>query len=137
MDLRKIAKDSAQTLTNYLTFQAVKTVIEQLSETDPPVAIWLRQFSADFSFQKDSEFYIQQLLKNRQELGFRVMTVREHLADNIPEFLTEMVKSQVHTANLDQRRHLFERLTTATGGGGPDGTTIHPEVTNINEPERS
>lgn len=111
MDLRKIARDSAQTLANYLTYQAVRVVLEQLMETNPPAAQNLREFFATASFQGDSEVYLHRLMQGNPEMAFRIMTVRDHLAENIPEFLPEMVRSQVHNSNLDQRKTLFERLT--------------------------
>jgi hypothetical protein len=39
MDLKQPAKDTAKVLTSYLTFQAVKTVLNQLKETNPPMPI--------------------------------------------------------------------------------------------------
>lgn len=111
MDLRQIARDCAQTLANYLTYQSVRVVLEQLAETDPPTGLWLREFSAHTSFQQEGEEYLQRLMAERQELAFRIMTVRDHLAENIPEFLPDMVRSQVQQANLAQRKTLFERMT--------------------------
>ncbi|KKI98153.1 chaperonin family protein RbcX [Prochlorothrix hollandica] len=124
MDLRKISRDSAQTLANYLTYQAVRVVLDQLTETNPPQSLWLREFSAQISFQQGSEDYLQHLMQANQELAFRIMTVRDHLATNIPEFLPEMVRSQVQEANLQQRKVFFERLTQTPLG--PE--VIHPEV---------
>lgn len=52
MDLKQIAKDTAKTLISYLTYQAMRTVLAQLSETDPPRALWLQQFSARQNLQE-------------------------------------------------------------------------------------
>ncbi|MGA1264373.1 MAG: chaperonin family protein RbcX [Prochlorothrix sp.] len=127
MDLRKIARDSAQTLANYLTYQSVRVVLEQLMETNPPAAQRLREFFATASFQGDSELYLQRLMGEDQEMAFRIMTVRDHLATNIPEFLPEMVRSQVQNSNLDQRKSLFERLTQVLPDAAGAASPSHPE----------
>jgi hypothetical protein len=49
MNLKQIAKDTAKTLQSYLTYQALRTVLAQLGETNPPLAVWLHNFSADKS----------------------------------------------------------------------------------------
>jgi hypothetical protein len=45
MDLKRVAKNTAKTLISYLTYQALRIVLEQLGETDPPQALWLHAFS--------------------------------------------------------------------------------------------
>jgi hypothetical protein len=35
MDIKQIAKDTTKTLVSYLTYQALRTVLAQLDETDP------------------------------------------------------------------------------------------------------
>ena len=84
MDLKQIAQNTAKTLQSYLTYQAVRTVIAQLSETDPPTSFWLHNFSSREKIQ-DGEAYIQALLRERQELAFRILTVRAYLAN--PKYL--------------------------------------------------
>ena len=132
MDLPNIARATAQTLVNYLTYQAVRLVVEQLTETNPPVALWLRQFSQDVSFQTGSEDYLQVLMRERQDLALRIMTVRQHLAENIPEFLPEMARSFMQDANLNQRRLLFERLTQTPPDLDP---RVHPELDPVAFPQ--
>ncbi len=110
MDLKRIAKDTTKTLTSYLTYQAVRVVISQLDETEPKRAYWLHQFSAREKIQ-DGEAYLQALFQERQDLAFRILTVREHLANEIAEFLPEMLRSTVQQANMDQRRQQLERIT--------------------------
>jgi len=119
MDFNAIAKATAKTLSSYLTYQAVRTVIGQLSETDPPTAFWLNQFSSQGNIQ-NGELYVEQLLKERPELGFRVMTVRSHLAEEIADFLPELIRSTVEEGNLTHRRRYLERLTQQE--------TVHPET---------
>ena len=110
MDLKQVAKDTAKVLASYLTYQAVRIVVTQLSETNPPLAIWLNGFSSTGKVQ-DGEAYIQELLQERQELAFRIMTVREHLATEVTDFLPEMVRTGIAQANMEHRRQHLERIT--------------------------
>lgn len=110
MDLKRIAKDTSKTLISYLTYQAVRTVLAQLSETDPPQALWLHRFSSQEKIQ-DGEAYLKALFKERQELGFRILTVREHLAEEVVDFLPEMVRTGIQQANTEHRREQLERIT--------------------------
>nr|AVY53688.1 chaperonin-like protein component RbcX [Komarkovaea angustata EY1-AM2] len=122
MDFRQIAKDTTKTLISYLTYQAVRTVIAQLRETDPSRALWLHQFSSRDKIQ-DGEAYVQSLFDEQQDLAFRILTVREHLAEEISEFLPEMLRSTVQQLNTEQRRQQLERLTQLN----LDVPTSHPD----------
>lgn len=113
MDLKQITKDTVKTLISYLTYQAVRTVIAQLSETDPPLAHWLNGFSATGKLQ-DGEAYLRALLQERQDLAFRIMTVRAHIAEEIVDFLPEMTRSTVQHTNMEHRRQYLERITQLT-----------------------
>jgi hypothetical protein len=110
MDIKHITKATAKVLASYLTYQAVKTVLAQLSETDPPQALWMSRFSSQDKIQ-DGEIYLLELLEARQELAFRVMTVREHLAEEVLEFLPEMARIEILKANTEHRRQHLERIT--------------------------
>ncbi|HEY9625396.1 MAG TPA: chaperonin family protein RbcX [Crinalium sp.] len=110
MDLKQIAKDTSKTVISYLTYQAMRTVLAQLSETDPPQALWLHQFSSREKIQ-DGEAYLQALFKERQALAFRILTVREHLAEEICDFLPEMVRTGIQQANMQHRAEQLERVT--------------------------
>jgi len=110
VNVKQIAKQTAKTLISYLTYQSVRTVIAQLSETDPPVAIWLNRFSSTGKLQ-DGEAYLQELLAERQDLAFRIMTVRAHLAEEIVDFLPEMARTGIQQANIEHRRQYLERVT--------------------------
>ncbi|NEP82746.1 MAG: RbcX chaperonin protein [Okeania sp. SIO3C4] len=110
MDIKKVAKDTAKVLTSYLTYQAVRTVTAQLRETNPPLAIWLSGFSSTGKIQ-DGEAYLQELLQENKELAFRVMTVREHLAEEVAEYLPEMVRSGIQKDNMEHRRRYLEKIT--------------------------
>jgi glycerol-3-phosphate dehydrogenase len=110
MDLKQVAKDTAKTVVSYLTYQAVRTVVNQLRETNPPLSIWLNGFSSTGKIQ-DGEAYLQELLDANQQLAFRVMTVRAHLAEEIADFLPEMVRTGIQQANMEHRRQYLERVT--------------------------
>lgn len=110
MDLKQSAKDTAKVLTSYLTFQAVKTVLNQLKETNPARAYWLNGFSTKEALQ-DGEAYLSALLEESADLAIRVMTVRQHIAEGICEFLPEMVVTSIQQANMEHRRQHLERIT--------------------------
>lgn len=110
MDLKRITNDTTKTLISYLTYQALRVVLAQIDETEPKRAYWLHQFSARHSIQ-DGEAYLQALFRERQDLAFRILTVREHLAEEIADFLPEMLRSTMQQANMEQRRNQLERIT--------------------------
>jgi hypothetical protein len=110
MDLKQSAKETAKVLTSYLTFQAVKTVLNQLKETNPARAYWLNAFSTKEALQ-DGEAYLSALLEESADLAIRVMTVRQHIAEGICEFLPEMVVTSIQQANMEHRRQHLERIT--------------------------
>ena len=110
MDIKRTAKDTAQVLTSYLTYQAVRVVLDQLRETDPPSAFWLNGFSSRDKLQ-NGEAYLEALLNERPALAMRIMTVRQHLAETVTEFLPEMVNTGIQQANIDHRRRHLERIT--------------------------
>jgi RbcX protein len=110
MDTKQIAKDTAKVLMSYLTYQASRTVIAQLDEMDPPQAMWLQKFATKERVQ-DGELYVRDLFQERQSLAFRILTVREHLVEEIVDFLPEMVRAGIQQANINQRRQQLERMT--------------------------
>ncbi|MFP4101701.1 RuBisCO chaperone RbcX [Coleofasciculus sp.] len=110
MDLKRVAKDTAKVLSNYMTYQALRIVLDQLGETDPPQALWLHSFSANQGVQ-DGDAYLQALLVEKQELAFRIMTVRQHLAAEVADFLPEMVRTNIQQSNMEYRRQYLERMT--------------------------
>lgn len=113
MNLKRIAKDTAQVLTSYLTYQAVRTVLNQLRETNLPRFYWLNEFSSREKLQ-DGEAYIASLLQVQPDLALRIMTVRQHIAEEIAEFLPEMVTSNIQQANIGHRKKQLERMTQMT-----------------------
>jgi hypothetical protein len=110
MEFKDIAKETANTLRNYLTYQAVRLISQQLGETNPGQAIWLGNFSKTHSVQ-DSDRYLEAMMLENKEIVLRILTVRENLAGEILEFLPEMVLTQIKQSNANHRRSLLERLT--------------------------
>ena len=113
MTYKQVVKDTARVLQSYLTYQAVKIIIDQLTETNPGQAIWLRNFSDRAKIQ-DSDNYLHELTLENKELVLRILTVRQDIAKQILEFLPEMVETNIEQSNIEHRRHLLERLTQTT-----------------------
>ncbi len=110
MDLKQVAKSTSKVISSYLTFQAMQIVLTQLVESNPPLAIWLRAFSGQ-KIMQDGELYLQSLLLYNQELAFRIMTVREHLVEEIADDLPEMMCHEIKHQNMLHRRQQLEKLS--------------------------
>nr|ACN58440.1 RbcX [Planktothrix agardhii NIVA-CYA 126] len=110
MDIKQVAKETSKVLASYLTYQAVRIITDQLWETNPGQAIWLSEFSSAGKIQ-DGEAYLQEMLQENQEMAFRMMTVREHLVQEVADYLPEMVRENIQKANIDYRRQYLERIT--------------------------
>jgi RbcX protein len=110
MDLKQIADDTTKTLISYLTYRAVRVVYEQLDETEPKRAYWLHQFASRESI-KDGELFMQKLFQERQDLAFRILTVRETIAEELADQLPELLRSAMSQVNVTQRREQLERMT--------------------------
>ena len=113
MDLKRVAKDTTQVLASYLTYQAVRIVLGQLKETNLPRHHWFHEFSSREKLQ-DGEAFIRSLFREQPELALRVMTVRRHLAEEVTEFLPEMVTSTIQQANIEHRKRHLEKITQMT-----------------------
>ncbi len=110
MDLRRIARETCDTLVNYLTYQAFRVILDQLQETNPAQHIWLQHFSARYSFQYSSD-YLQALYKEKPDLALRIMTVRAALVEDMADSLPEMSRTSINQANMALRRTMLEHLT--------------------------
>jgi hypothetical protein len=110
MDHKQIANNTARVVQSYLTYQAVCAIIDQLTETNPGQAIWLTEFSAGNKLQ-NAEVYLAELMGENKELVLRILTVRQHLAESVLEFIPEMVNTGIIQANMQHRCQLLERLT--------------------------
>jgi hypothetical protein len=130
---KEIARDTAKVLQSYLTYQAVRTIIDQLSETNPTQAIWLSHYSDRHKVQ-DGEAYLEGLMLDNKELLLRILAVRESLAESVLDLLPGMVRAGIEKANVEHRRQLLERLTQSQA---PDSTAnaskAEPEL-DANEP---
>ncbi len=51
------------------------------------------------------------LFQEEQRLAFRLLTVREHIAEEIADYLPEMLRTGIQQANMQQRREQLERMT--------------------------
>jgi RbcX protein len=110
MDLKQVAKNTAKVISSYLTYQAMQIVLVQLTESNPPLAVWLRNFSGQQILQ-DGELYLQALLGQNQELAFRIMAVREHLVEEIMDDLPEMMLHEIKYQNSQHRRQQLEKIS--------------------------
>jgi len=110
MDIKQVAKETSKVLASYLTYQAVRIITNQLRETNPGQAIWLSEFSSTGKIQ-DGEVYLGEMLQENQEIAFRIMTVRDHLVQEVADYLPEMVRDNIQKANIDYRRQYLERIT--------------------------
>ncbi|MEM1369430.1 MAG: chaperonin family protein RbcX [Cyanobacteria bacterium P01_H01_bin.15] len=113
MDARKIAQDTTQVLRSYLTFQAIRLIIQQLAETNPQKSIWLRQLMNE-NWRQDGEAFLQSLMLEHKDMVLRIIKVREVIAESVVDFLPGMMRSQLAASSLDLRRQLLERLTQTT-----------------------
>ncbi|XWS73550.1 hypothetical protein CRYUN_Cryun02cG0139200 [Craigia yunnanensis] len=71
-------EDVKTQLLNYFTYKAVRTVLNQLYEMNPPQYTWFYQFVAT-NKPSDGKRFIRILVKEKQELAERVMITRLHL----------------------------------------------------------
>ncbi|NJK40785.1 MAG: RbcX chaperonin protein [Acaryochloridaceae cyanobacterium SU_2_1] len=128
MDYKQVAKNTAKMLISYLTYQAARTVVSQLYETNPALGIWLSEFSSVDRIQ-DGEIYLTALMKENPELALRLMTVRADLAEGVVEYLPEMAKIGIQQANTELRRQLLERMTQMRP---QEASPSHPEGSDQN-----
>ncbi|KAG2534414.1 hypothetical protein PVAP13_9NG063728, partial [Panicum virgatum] len=70
--------DVQMQLMNYFTYKAVRTVLTQLYEMNPPSYRWFYNFVA-VNKPTDGKLFLRALSKERQELAERVMVTRLHL----------------------------------------------------------
>ncbi|XVF04724.1 hypothetical protein REPUB_Repub05bG0109700 [Reevesia pubescens] len=71
-------EDVKTQLLNYFTYKAVRTVLNQLYEMNPPQYTWFYQFVAT-NKPSDGKRFLRVLGKENQELAERVMITRLHL----------------------------------------------------------
>jgi hypothetical protein len=126
MDIKQVAKATTKTLISYLTYEAMRIVAMQLDQTNPPLAHWLRGFSSTGKLQ-DGDAYLQEMLQVKQEIAFRLMTVRQHLAQEISDFLPEMLRSGMEESNTKLRCAHLDRLVNTTTDNIPEWEKLDQE----------
>ncbi|KAI5080478.1 hypothetical protein GOP47_0003661 [Adiantum capillus-veneris] len=94
-------------LLDYFTFKAVRTVLVQLYEMNPAQYTWFYRFVVENKPQ-DSKVFLSMLVKERQELGERVMVTRLHLYNL---WIKKYDHAKMYQAITDQNLELLrERL---------------------------
>ncbi|KAK3008232.1 hypothetical protein RJ639_014838 [Escallonia herrerae] len=74
----EIFNDVKMQIRNYFTSKAVRTVLYQLHEMNPPQYTWFYNFVRSHE-PEDGRLFLQALAKEKQELAERVMITRLHL----------------------------------------------------------
>jgi len=99
--------DVGKNLIDYFTFKAVRTVLAQLYEMNPTQYMWLYNYVVD-NKPRDGKRFLRNLVKERQELGERVMITRLHLFN---KWVKRYNHVDIHRAISDQNLELMrERL---------------------------
>jgi len=104
-------KSTAWALISYLTYQAVRTVLKPVNETNPPLAFWLHGFS------QLTEFRMEALHSNLFKTG---CSAADHDCQ-LPEvdFLPEMDSHWIQQANMEHAA-ASERITAGSIELQPD-----------------
>ncbi len=123
---KRVARETAKVLQDYLTYQAARTIILQLAETNPPESLRVRRILAGDSFQ-DSEASLERLLQNHKELALRILTVRENLAETALDGLKQAVSDNIRESNLRTRCQILERLTRSESPSSDLGTDANTD----------
>jgi hypothetical protein len=107
-------------LVDYFTYKAVKTVLAQLSEMNPLKYAWFYNFVVNNKPQ-DSKLFLRVLVKEKQELGERVMVTRLHLFN---KWVKKYNHAQMHKAISDQNLELLRERLIQTVKLTSDGDDI-------------
>lgn len=104
-------QDVTLQIINYFTIKAVRTVLHQLYEMNPPTYRWFYEFVATHSLG-DGDRFIKTLVKERQELAERVMVTRLHLYSKwIKKCDHAKIYQQISDQNLElMRERLMETV---------------------------
>ncbi|KAJ3674831.1 hypothetical protein LUZ60_005447 [Juncus effusus] len=113
-------EDINQQLMHYFTYKAVRTVLHQLYEMNPPTYTWLYQFVA-INEPNDGKIFLRALAKERQDLAERVMITRLHLYGKwIKKCDHAKMYNKISEENLELMR---ERLIETIVWPSDDSTT--------------
>ncbi|RDY10440.1 Chaperonin-like RbcX protein 2, chloroplastic [Mucuna pruriens] len=96
---------------NYFTYKAVRTVLHQLYEMNPPKYTWFYNFVAS-NKPADGKRFIRSLGKEQQELAERVMVTRLHLYGKwVKKCNHAEIYKEISDENLElMRERLMETL---------------------------
>eukprot|EP01018_Ginkgo_biloba_P008391 Gb_25794 [translate_table: standard] len=96
-----------QHLLDYFTFKAVRTVLAQLHEMNPSDYVWFYNFVVNKK-PGDGKVFLRFLVKEKQELGERVMITRLHLFNKwVKKYNHANMQQAISDQNLELMR---ERL---------------------------
>ncbi|XVF47386.1 hypothetical protein PTKIN_Ptkin03bG0104800 [Pterospermum kingtungense] len=100
-------EDVKMQMLNYFTYKAVRTVLNQLYEMNPPKYTWFYQFVAR-NKPTDGKRFIRTLGKEKQDLAERVMITRLHLYG---KWIKKCDHAQIYKEISDENLELMrERL---------------------------
>ncbi|KAM3303518.1 chaperonin-like RbcX protein 2, chloroplastic [Capsicum chacoense] len=96
---------------NYFTYKAVRTILNQLNEMNPPQYQWFNDFVTE-NKPNDGKRFIRDLAKEKQELAEKVMTTRLSLyAKWIKKCDHEEIYNRISDQNVEvMRERLMETV---------------------------
>lgn len=113
--------DVKNEIINYLTYKAVRTVLNQLYEMNPPQYMWFYNFVAD-NVPNTGKRFLQKLAKEKQDLAERVMITRLHLYGKwIKACDHAAMYKEISDENLElMRERLIETIKWPADDADPD-----------------
>lgn len=114
-------EDVKTQMLNYFTYKAVRTVLHQLYEMNPPHYTWFYNFVAS-NKPGDGKRFLKVLVKENQELAERVMTTRLHLYGKwIKKCNHAEIYKEISDENLElMRERLKETVIWPSDDTNPD-----------------
>ncbi|KAE8682946.1 Chaperonin-like RbcX protein isoform 2 [Hibiscus syriacus] len=108
-------------LLNYFTYKAVRTVLTQLYEMNPPKYTWFYQYVAS-NEPRDGKLFLRMLGKENQELAERVMITRLHLYGKwIKKCDHAQIYNEISEENLElMRERLMETVVWPSDDINPE-----------------
>ncbi|KAK8601906.1 hypothetical protein V6N13_058424 [Hibiscus sabdariffa] len=108
-------------LLNYFTYKAVRTVLTQLYEMNPPKYTWFYQYVAS-NQPSDGKLFLRMLGKENQELAERVMITRLHLYGKwIKKCDHAQIYNEISEENLElMRERLMETVVWPSDDTNPE-----------------
>ncbi|KAL4295959.1 hypothetical protein GQ457_12G026050 [Hibiscus cannabinus] len=108
-------------LLNYFTYKAVRTVLTQLYEMNPPKYTWFYQYVAS-NQPSNGKLFLRMLGKENQELAERVMITRLHLYGKwIKKCDHAQIYNEISEENLElMRERLMETVVWPSDDTNPE-----------------